>query len=562
MLEHMSRLWDKGTSLDARVLEYTAGDDHALDNRLVAYDIRASIAHAEMLGEQNLLSPADLAAIREALTAIGDEHAQGRWRISLEQEDCQTAIENLLTARIGRGRRPAACRALEKRSGAGSPAALPARCGGSTQGWSARSGARARSAGRTARPSRASRLYPHAAGHAKQRRALGFGICRGTARRCRGTTRHAAAHRQEPLGIRGRIRHPESRHQPRSHAPAPGVCGHSRAGDRGAVVARQSRGAAAVRNHAADARPRPARGRPVAVLFAGIRLCESAGDFHHRLFDHAAETQSRCLRAGARTQRRRAGGAERSLGHHAKADLGLSPRFAADQAAVVSRHRFVSCRPWPFCRAHSTACAFARRTSGWIRAFTPPPRRMRWWPRKAFPFARPTGGSPQNSRTTNEHLAQPADRRGVERQPGRNADRASRHFVHRNRRGLRSRHHARRCAYRAAVRAAAWRSFGGARRNLGEHGRCHVRRCRRVPGRGPGNQCKPCARGARRRGHGHGASGAPRRPHPCLDHRHRQCGRKSWSAFRASPWRSSSAAPSRHEFALAFATSGGVSSAP
>ncbi|HMH27008.1 MAG TPA: argininosuccinate lyase [Steroidobacteraceae bacterium] len=97
----MTRLWDKGTSLDARVLEYTAGDDHALDNRLVAYDIRASIAHAEMLGEQNLLSATDLEAIREALSAIGTEHAEGQWRISLEQEDCQTAIENLLTARIG-----------------------------------------------------------------------------------------------------------------------------------------------------------------------------------------------------------------------------------------------------------------------------------------------------------------------------------------------------------------------------------------------------------------------------------------------------------------------------
>ena len=97
----MTRLWDKGTSLDARVLDYTAGEDHALDNRLVAYDIRASIAHAEMLGEQKLLSPTDLEAICAALTVIGEEHAQGKWRISLEQEDCQTAIENLLTARIG-----------------------------------------------------------------------------------------------------------------------------------------------------------------------------------------------------------------------------------------------------------------------------------------------------------------------------------------------------------------------------------------------------------------------------------------------------------------------------
>jgi argininosuccinate lyase len=97
----MTRLWDKGTPLDARVLAYTAGDDHLLDNRLVRYDIRASIAHAEMLGVQGLLSAPDLESIRAALTAIGEEHAQGRWHISLEQEDCQTAIENLLTARIG-----------------------------------------------------------------------------------------------------------------------------------------------------------------------------------------------------------------------------------------------------------------------------------------------------------------------------------------------------------------------------------------------------------------------------------------------------------------------------
>jgi argininosuccinate lyase len=97
----MTRLWDKGAPLDARVLAYTAGDDHALDNRLVEYDVLASIAHAEMLGERGLLSAPDLVAIRDALTTIGAEHAAGTWRITLEQEDCQTAIENLLTARIG-----------------------------------------------------------------------------------------------------------------------------------------------------------------------------------------------------------------------------------------------------------------------------------------------------------------------------------------------------------------------------------------------------------------------------------------------------------------------------
>src|SRR5579863_2858805 len=97
----MTRLWDKGAPLDARVLAYTAGEDHALDDRLVRYDVRASIAHADMLAEQDLLSAADHGAIRDALAAIGEEHAQGKWRVTLDQEDCQTAIENLLTARIG-----------------------------------------------------------------------------------------------------------------------------------------------------------------------------------------------------------------------------------------------------------------------------------------------------------------------------------------------------------------------------------------------------------------------------------------------------------------------------
>jgi argininosuccinate lyase len=97
----MTRLWDKGTPLDARVLSFTAGDDYVLDNRLVRYDIQASIAHAEMLETKGLLSAQNLELIRGALTAIGEEHARGIWRISLEQEDCQTAIENLLTMRIG-----------------------------------------------------------------------------------------------------------------------------------------------------------------------------------------------------------------------------------------------------------------------------------------------------------------------------------------------------------------------------------------------------------------------------------------------------------------------------
>ena len=97
----MSRLWEKGVPLDQRVLRYTAGEDHQLDARLVAYDVKASIAHAEMLGDQNLLSKEDCDKICDGLAALGNEFAAGEWQIRLEDEDAHTALESRLTNRIG-----------------------------------------------------------------------------------------------------------------------------------------------------------------------------------------------------------------------------------------------------------------------------------------------------------------------------------------------------------------------------------------------------------------------------------------------------------------------------
>lgn len=102
----MKRLWDKGEPLDDRILRYTAGEDHQLDERLVAYDVRASIAHATMLHRQNLLSEADLVAIRSGLESIARAHAAGEWHITLDEEDCHTALERRLIDQIGEaGRR-------------------------------------------------------------------------------------------------------------------------------------------------------------------------------------------------------------------------------------------------------------------------------------------------------------------------------------------------------------------------------------------------------------------------------------------------------------------------
>jgi argininosuccinate lyase len=97
----MSRLWDKGEPLDPRVLRYTAGEDHRLDERLIPFEVQASIAHAEMLAERGLLSAGDLEAIRGGLRGLAAEHCEGLWTIALDEEDAQTALERRLTQRIG-----------------------------------------------------------------------------------------------------------------------------------------------------------------------------------------------------------------------------------------------------------------------------------------------------------------------------------------------------------------------------------------------------------------------------------------------------------------------------
>ena len=97
----MARLWEKGLPLAERVLRYTAGEDHLLDARLVPYDVRGSVAHAEMLAATGLISADDCAAICQGLRDLEASFAAGEWRITLEDEDAHTALESRLTAAIG-----------------------------------------------------------------------------------------------------------------------------------------------------------------------------------------------------------------------------------------------------------------------------------------------------------------------------------------------------------------------------------------------------------------------------------------------------------------------------
>jgi argininosuccinate lyase len=97
----MKRLWDKGLPLDEKILKYTAGEDHILDHRLVFYDIKASIAHVEMLANCKLLEIADSKIIIKGLNALLKDYQDQKWSIHLEDEDVHTAIEKNLIEKIG-----------------------------------------------------------------------------------------------------------------------------------------------------------------------------------------------------------------------------------------------------------------------------------------------------------------------------------------------------------------------------------------------------------------------------------------------------------------------------
>ena len=97
----MTRLWEKGLPLAERVLRYTAGEDHLLDARLVAYDVRGSTAHAEMLAATGLISKEDCTAICNGLAELEKSFDAGDWSITLEDEDVHTALESRLTQAVG-----------------------------------------------------------------------------------------------------------------------------------------------------------------------------------------------------------------------------------------------------------------------------------------------------------------------------------------------------------------------------------------------------------------------------------------------------------------------------
>ena len=95
------KLWGKNSNLNELIEKFTVGKDYLVDQKLVKYDCKASIAHAKMLKKIGIISSEECDKLVEAFNEIIKLDKKGAFSIKIEDEDCHTAIENFLVKKLG-----------------------------------------------------------------------------------------------------------------------------------------------------------------------------------------------------------------------------------------------------------------------------------------------------------------------------------------------------------------------------------------------------------------------------------------------------------------------------
>jgi len=95
-------LWQKsGVQIDARIMQFLAGDDVLLDREFFLHDISASKAHVEGLANIGVVSADEAVALKRELDALAADFASGSFVLDDRHEDGHSAIEARLTERLG-----------------------------------------------------------------------------------------------------------------------------------------------------------------------------------------------------------------------------------------------------------------------------------------------------------------------------------------------------------------------------------------------------------------------------------------------------------------------------
>ena len=95
------KLWQKGVISHQKIDSFTVGKDREYDLFLAKYDVLASIAHAQMLGQVGLLTSEEVNQLVSELEVIKQHILEGSFVIEKEFEDVHSKIEFHLTQQLG-----------------------------------------------------------------------------------------------------------------------------------------------------------------------------------------------------------------------------------------------------------------------------------------------------------------------------------------------------------------------------------------------------------------------------------------------------------------------------
>ncbi|MBI4360875.1 argininosuccinate lyase [Candidatus Micrarchaeota archaeon] len=84
-----------------KVMAFTVGHGHLLDQPLLPYDIAGTRAHAHALKDVGVLTADENAQVQNALDELSARVQNGTFSITQKQEDSHTAIEEFLTEKLG-----------------------------------------------------------------------------------------------------------------------------------------------------------------------------------------------------------------------------------------------------------------------------------------------------------------------------------------------------------------------------------------------------------------------------------------------------------------------------
>ncbi len=95
------KLWDKGTSVNKRIEDFTVGKDREMDFFLAPFDIVGTMAHITMLQKVGLLEEEELQTLLVELKKLYKEAQSGNFKIEDGVEDVHSQVELMLTRALG-----------------------------------------------------------------------------------------------------------------------------------------------------------------------------------------------------------------------------------------------------------------------------------------------------------------------------------------------------------------------------------------------------------------------------------------------------------------------------